>query len=462
MEVEIISSETIKPSSFPQSLHLKSFKLSVLDQLSPFTYTSLVFFYTLNNEELSNEDTALHLSQPLKTSLSKALSADFYLLAGTIKHNKQILANGVGALYQVARVQGAMSKVLNQPSFESLSQLLPFRSLQIMSSSTKEAIYPQVAVQLNAFNGGGVAVGVCFLHKIIDGTTLSGFLRRWAAVAGGSAAEEKGGEGVAEYTVGAEAFPGRDSLLGNSWLSKGYSPFVGEGIRIKRRRFVFEGDAILELKEELMKWKDVRNPTSVELVTAFIWKYLMIAARKRSSGSQQISSVLTHAVDLRRRMAPPLPPTSMGNILWSAVAHYDSTDDVEIELSKLVNLLWESFTEIDNKFIQEMEGEEGFQTISKWFMRMQELYSSKPYAYGFTSWRNMGLNDIDFGWGRPSWVSFAGPENSVLKNIVVLKEDNLGDGIEAWIMLDEDEMNILENDQQFLAFASYNPTIYLG
>lgn len=161
-------------------------------------------------------------------------------------------------------------------------------------------------------------------------------------------------------------------------------------------------------------------------------------------------------------MAPPLPPTSMGNILWSAVAHYDSTDDVEIELSKLVNLLWESFTEIDNKFIQEMEGEEGFQTISKWFMRMQELYSSKPYAYGFTSWRNMGLNDIDFGWGRPSWVSFAGPENSVLKNIVVLKEDNLGDGIEAWIMLDEDEMNILENDQQFLAFASYNPTIYLG
>ncbi|KAL0547293.1 hypothetical protein IC582_017223 [Cucumis melo] len=461
MEVEIISSETIKPSSFPQSLHLKSFKLSVLDQLSPFSYTSLVFFYTLNNEE-SNYDTLHYLSQPLKTSLSKALS-DFYLLAGTIKDNKQILADGVGALYRVARVHGAMSKFFNQPSFESLSQLLPFRSVQIMPSSTMEAICPQVAVQLNAFNGGGVAVGVCFLHKIIDGTTLSGFLRRWATVAGGTAAEEKGGEGVAEYKAGAEAFPGRDSLfLGNSWLSKGYSPFVGEGIRIKRRRFVFEGDAILELKEELMKWKNVTNPTSVELVTAFIWKYMMIAARQRSSGSQRTSSVLTHAVDLRRRMAPPLPPTSMGNIFWSAVAHYDSMD-AEIELSKLVNLLRQSFAEIDDKFIQEMEGEEGFQTISKWFMRMQELYSSKPYSYGFTSWRNMGLNEIDFGWGRrPSWVSLAGPENSVLKNIVVLKEDTLGDGIEAWIMLDEDEMNILENDQQFLAFASHNPTIYLG
>lgn len=95
-------------------------------------------------------------------------------------------------------------------------------------------------------------------------------------------------------------------------------------------------------------------------------------------------------------------------------------------------------------------------------MRMGELYSSKPYSYGFTSWRNMGLNEVDFGWGKPSWVSLAGPENSVLKNVVVLKEAILGDGIEAWIMLDEDEMNILENDQQFLAFASHNPTIHLG
>lgn len=75
----------------------------------------------------------------------------------------------------------------------------------------------------------------------------------------------------------------------------------------------------------------------------------------------------------------------------------------------------------------------------------------------------MALNDVDFGWGKPSWVSFAGPENSMLKNVVVLKEAILGGGgIEAWIMLDEDEMNILENDQQFLAFASLNPTIHLA
>ena len=159
-------------------------------------------------------------------------------------------------------------------------------------------------------------------------------------------------------------------------------------------------------------------------------------------------------------MVPPLPATSIGNIFWSAVAHYD-TPKAEIELSELVDLVQRSVAEIDEGFVREMAGEEGFEGISRWLMRMKEVYCSKPYAYGFTSWRNMGLNEVDFGWGKASWVSVAGPENSVLKNVVVLKEGILGDGIEAWIMLDEDEMNILENDQQFLAFASFNPTIIL-
>ncbi|XP_022145192.1 vinorine synthase-like [Momordica charantia] len=442
MEVEIISTETITPSSSPPSLHLKFFKLSLLDQLSPFTYTSLVFFYAL---DATHDD--LLLSDGLKTSLSKALT-EFYLLAGAVENNTEILGNGVGALFQTARVHGAMLEFLKQSSFESLSRLIPYQS--VPSLSTKEAIHPQVAVQLNTFSGGGVAVGACFLHKIIDGTTLSCFLRRWAAAARGFVEEEQ-----PEYA--AALFPQRGLSAGNSWLSKGYSPFVGGG-RICRRRFGFEGGAILELKEEA-KSESVKNPTGVEVVTGFIWKHAIRAATQRS-GSQQ-PSVLTHAVDLRRRMAPPLPPTSMGNLFWSAVAYYDSSN-TDIELRELVSLLRRSFVDIDDKFIEKMAGEDGFQAISNWFIRMQELFSSKPYAYGFTSWRNLGLNDVDFGWGKPSWVSFAGPENSVLRNIVVLKEAILGDGIEAWILLDEDEMNILENDQQFLAFASLNPIIHLA
>lgn len=140
-----------------------------------------------------------------------------------------------------------------------------------------------------------MAVGFCFLHKIIDGTTLSGFLRRWAAVARGCMEEEGGGRRP-EYEAAAAIFPGRDSLLGKSWLSKGYSPFVGEEGRICRRRFNFEGGAILELKEEV-KTKSVKNPTSVEVVTGFVWKHMMRAARN-TSASQRPSVIISYFVSL--------------------------------------------------------------------------------------------------------------------------------------------------------------------
>ena len=106
-------------------------------------------------------------------------------------------------------------------------------------------------------------------------------------MAGGST-EEKGGGEQPEYGAAA-TFPGRELLVGNSWLSKGYSPFVGEG-RICRKRFVFDGAAISELKEEVKRKSD-KVPTSVEVVTGFIWKYMMIAARQ-SSGSQRSSVII--------------------------------------------------------------------------------------------------------------------------------------------------------------------------
>ena len=46
MDVDIISTEITKPSS-PAIHHLKPFKLSVLDQLSPTTYAPLILFVRL-------------------------------------------------------------------------------------------------------------------------------------------------------------------------------------------------------------------------------------------------------------------------------------------------------------------------------------------------------------------------------------------------------------------------------
>lgn len=76
-EVEIVSSETIKPSSLTPS-HLKIFNLSLLDHITPPAYIPVTCFYSPN----MSDDTNLNVNQilyKLKVSLSNALLI-FYLL----------------------------------------------------------------------------------------------------------------------------------------------------------------------------------------------------------------------------------------------------------------------------------------------------------------------------------------------------------------------------------------------
>ncbi|KAL7176992.1 hypothetical protein ACSBR2_030346 [Camellia fascicularis] len=80
-DVEIVSSETIKPSS-PTPSHLKTFNLSLLDQINlPFYIPTTIFYSPTIN--------AKQTLQNLKDSLAKALSI-FYPLAGRIKDHLSI------------------------------------------------------------------------------------------------------------------------------------------------------------------------------------------------------------------------------------------------------------------------------------------------------------------------------------------------------------------------------------
>jgi len=79
----------------------------------------------------------------------------------------------------------------------------------------------------------------------------------------------------------------------------------------------------------------------------------------------------------------------------------------------------------------------------------------------FTSWCNFGLYDIDFGWGKPMWVSLVGSNDDseiVFRNLVILMDTRSGDGIEAWVVLEKEDMTMLAQDKELLAFASLDPS----
>ncbi|KAK4492879.1 hypothetical protein RD792_000204 [Penstemon davidsonii] len=64
----------------------------------------------------------------------------------------------------------------------------------------------------------------------------------------------------------------------------------------------------------------------------------------------------------------------------------------------------------------------------------------------------------DFGWGKPIWASVGyGYVDFHLHNFLLLMDRRFGNGVEAWLTLSEEEMDVVEKDPELLAFASLNP-----
>ncbi len=198
-----------------------------------------------------------------------------------------------------------------------------------------------------------------------------------------------------------------------------------------------------------------QHPTRVEVVSAFIWKHAMAASRE-NYGFQK-PSLLTHLVNLRRRIAPPLSEYSTGNLLWIAAAQCMGKDDVGLQ--GLVGELRGAITKINGDFVKKLRGEERNSVMYESLKELGGLGSKDEADYfGFSSWGNFGFYEADFGWGKPIWISSIGLTGSVFMNLVILAGTRLGDGIEAWVTLDEQEMGRLECNPELLTFASLDPS----
>ncbi|KAL0547289.1 hypothetical protein IC582_017219 [Cucumis melo] len=463
MEVKVLSKETIIPSS-PTPPHLQTLQLSLLDQLSPMLYIPLLLFYPMK-KSYQHQDHNKAIAT-LKTSLSKTLSR-FYLLAGRII-GKSIHCNDKGAVFMEATINSNMFDILKEPNNEVLTKLLPC-SLLCNTKPIEE--YPQIVVQANIFECGGIAISLCLLHKLIDAATFCCFLRSWATTNRELLSLDHSSPNnnmvCVDYKSFSSLFPQTNLLPFHQSLINNDKAVVPPSSIFNRKRrfqrFVFRSEAILDLKAKA-KSCDIPNPTCVETLTCFIWKYLMKVA---DDGDSQRPSTLSHVVNIRKMLEPSLGEVSLGNIMWGTVAHHFSTTRNEefegLELSKLVSLLRQSFKKINKDYIKELIMG-GDKERRNGVMKLVGEINKWPISnyYFFTSWKNLKLNEVDFGWGKPLWSAIAGDPNEMMGNIIVLVDNVLDDGsTEAWILLDEKEMQLLEQIPQFLEFALLNPSINL-
>ncbi|KAB1223955.1 Vinorine synthase [Morella rubra] len=387
MEVDVLSREIIRPSS-PAVLRLKPFKLTLLDQITPTTYGPLVLFYPKSH---TNRSKGLQiLPAQLKKSLSKTLD-HFYPFSGRTQRNLFIDHYDEGVPYYEARVNCRMHDFLQNPETEALNHFLPCCPFSKEPNPEEAA---QVAVQVNIFDCGGIAIGVCMSHKITDGSTMSVFFKSWAAAAAGHCNKLT----LPDFSGSSRSsarFPPQDRLLTPIHLSIMESLWFKEA-KYKTRRFVMGKKSIATLRAK------------------------------------------------------------------AKTCEYNPMDK-EMEFCGMVEAIKESVEKINSDYLRNVEGDKGLSAIRGQLYPMAPLVLfSKAEIFAFTSWLTFGLEDLDFGWGKPIWVGAMGGVGPAFRELIIFTKSNGVNAIEAWVTLKEKEMAVLEDDPEFLAFAAKNPCILIS
>ncbi|MBA0817990.1 hypothetical protein Gohar_028268 [Gossypium harknessii] len=417
LDVEVVSEEILKPSS-PTPDRLRRYRLSFLDQLTPLLYNHLVYFYPKICDTEANKITIL---DRLKHSMSNALTY-FYPLAGRMMEDRlSIDCNDEGIPFVEVRVKCKLSDATNNVVPKELNILLPFEI-----HGHKEIL---LGIQFNVFDCGGIGIGVCVSHKISDALSFFTFVNMWAGIAHGET------KLIARSFESATLFPPRD-------LS-GYTPIISQLKKehVLTKRFVFGATKVEEIRRKYAENCNQTCPTRVEALSAFIWERLVTAISV--SSRPNTVCIISHLVNIRARTEPPLPISSFGNLYSFAII-------IPSVNSNTVTQMRDSIKTVNKEYVKKLQ--DGFNHYDK-YKEIITRYGGKCeiVPLGFTSLCRFPLYEADFGWGKPIWAASGDRE---IKNTTVFMDAVNGDGIEAWVTLDEEEMKKFDTDEELLAYVN--------
>ncbi|XP_027364669.1 vinorine synthase-like [Abrus precatorius] len=441
MEITITSRETIKPF-LPTPNENKFFQLCLFDQLQLVTYLPMVLFYPKKEPFLETS----HICAQLKRSLSETLTI-FYPIAGRRKNHTFITCNDEGALYLEAKVNHNMIEFLTPPKLEFLNKLLPCEPNKMHPNGE---VLPQVLVQVNMFNCGGIAIGTCNLHTLLDGCSGSLFQTTWASICRGSREETPS----PDFTSASSFFPPINHLSLHDHVGQN-----NEDSKVQKncttRRFVFDAQSINTLRADAKDNESSNSPTRYEALAAFIWKHMTLAY-KMECGDSTRPAVAIHIVDMRRRMGEPFSKYTIGNILWPVMVCCE-TVNVDTDARYLISIAREKFGKLSRELFLRVKSDPNILGSNQCVDLPQGMETRSPIPTVLTSWCGLNFSELDFGWGKPLWAGVRGGDQETLPNVAVIMET--GEGMEAWLTMEIQHIAKLEKNEEFLRLALPNPSV---
>ncbi|TVU12292.1 hypothetical protein EJB05_45928, partial [Eragrostis curvula] len=405
MAVTILESCMVTPS---EETPRHGLWLSNLDLMVARSHTSLVLVYKPGRGPAS-----CFSPDVLKASLSKAL-VPFYPLAGRLAEDRtgrpEIRCTGDGVLFVAARIDATL---------DDMRDLVPSGELRRMFVLSADGEHSDILVivralafmvldwnseacngcaQATLFRCGALCLATSFHRLAADGGAIGNFLNTWAAIARGFNEAVMPRPCLDRTLLRARSPPAVrfDHTDVYSWRGGGGAkpkvPFEAAILPISR----FQADALKGSAQG-------KKVTTFSTVVAHVWRCACTA--RGLAGTEDTRLYMT--AEARSRVRPPLPDGYLGNTIVRASA-VDKVDAIiSGSLSITTSRISKAIAMLKDEFIRSLVDYAELATSDPEAaadLRIQEWTVIPETDLWVVSWLGVTFSDVDFGWGRPSFI----------------------------------------------------------
>ncbi|WVZ64990.1 hypothetical protein U9M48_014426 [Paspalum notatum var. saurae] len=403
--VEVVSSELVAPS---EPTPRRALWLSNLDLAARNGYTPTVYFFRRpDGGGCDDHRPEFFSADVLRAALARAL-VQFYPFAGRLRAGglggrAEIDCDAAGALFVIARSAAALddfegfapSKAMNDmfvPKYDSAGG--PDAPLLLLQPWFLLPPAP-FSAQVTFFRCGGVALGTAMHHFVIDGRSAFHFIRTWAGIARGDAAAASVPPSLDRTPLRARQL--RTVLFDHTHEYGGRTSAAAAARTGGVKPGPEYASAILRVTGAQAAALRARAGavSTFRALVAHVWR-CACAARALAHDAE---SRLYTMVDMRARLAPPLPDTFFGNAVVRTSASARVGDLLASPLGFGARRLLGATG----------HGDEYARSL------VDYLETADPAALPrgglpatdlrVISWLGMPSNDADFGWGEPALLA---------------------------------------------------------
>lgn len=427
IQVKIVNRKLVKPC-IPTPQNLQNYKLSFTDELAEAGKFGVLLFYASKPKE-----TQINLEE----SLAKVLF-QFYPLAGRLKMKDRCVdCSDQGAEFVEARASEAdLATLISERNLGNLDSLFPADNIH--QQFADEANYPILSVQTTHLKCSGLAIAICVSHRIFDASSMGTFVAAWS-----NASNPR--SNTATYIN--PIFNSESLLPAKIQNGSPYSQVVRETSPAVVKRFVFDKEAIGRLRSKLRQGMMSR----VRVVSAFIAKALIRVDGAKQGGTARRCFIL-QLINMRERTIPPMAKHACGNLVIRSC-----TEAKDIGFQELADLMSEDVDRSISKCSEILSlDEDGLNKlmVESLMGTVTASLSGEANLVWFTDWSKFGFYEVDFGWGEPVGATVAPAAIANGFPGAVLMGNKEGDGIEAWVCLDEHDMALFEQDEEIRMLAT--------